>query len=192
MEAWRNELYHYAKGETAKNHKYIRKEGNRYIYTEPKSGSKNGSTVRNSGFGGSAFEDDQTYLNRGSFENGLNDKDKTRLENNAKYYFKAMSDRGITVTDDNIVQIVHDIMSGSGYRGELFEDWYKSAKEINSPRVGGFGQGNSIREAAWYVAKLADEYKAFSSKNASVSHSESCAQELYHTAGGGTLIITRR
>lgn len=36
MEAWREELYHYAKGSTAKDHKYIRKEGNRYIYEEPK------------------------------------------------------------------------------------------------------------------------------------------------------------
>lgn len=34
MEYWREELYHYAKGETAKNHKYIRKEGNRYIYAD--------------------------------------------------------------------------------------------------------------------------------------------------------------
>lgn len=48
MEAWREELYHYAKGETAKNHKYIRKEGNRYIYAEDnKSSTKNKSGIGN-------------------------------------------------------------------------------------------------------------------------------------------------
>ena len=48
MEAWRDELYHYAKGETAKNHKYIRKEGNRYIYADDNKGStKNKSGIGN-------------------------------------------------------------------------------------------------------------------------------------------------
>ena len=32
MEAWREELYHSAKGTEWKNHKYLKKEGNRYYY----------------------------------------------------------------------------------------------------------------------------------------------------------------
>lgn len=48
MGYWRDELYHYAKGETAKNHKYIRKEGNRYIYADDNKGStKNKSGIGN-------------------------------------------------------------------------------------------------------------------------------------------------
>lgn len=34
MERWREELYHSAKGQVWKNHKYIRKEGKRYIYKQ--------------------------------------------------------------------------------------------------------------------------------------------------------------
>ncbi len=34
METWREELYHSAKGSTWKNHKYIRKDGKKYIYKE--------------------------------------------------------------------------------------------------------------------------------------------------------------
>lgn len=48
MEYWRDELYHYAKGETAKNHKYIRKEGNRYIYAEDKKNASEVYTSRDS------------------------------------------------------------------------------------------------------------------------------------------------
>ena len=32
MEAWREELYHSAKGSVWKDHKYVRKDGDRYIY----------------------------------------------------------------------------------------------------------------------------------------------------------------
>ena len=34
MESWRREFYHSAKGTTWSDHKYIRKEGNRYIYKD--------------------------------------------------------------------------------------------------------------------------------------------------------------
>lgn len=53
MESWKEELYHAARGVEWKNHKYIRKIGNRYIYPEDlkksPNGSSSGSTITRGG-----------------------------------------------------------------------------------------------------------------------------------------------
>ena len=221
METWREELYHYAKGETAKNHKYIRKEGNRYIYEESKKSSSNaiktasgyktgGSTVSGSGFGG--VDDGGTGRQYSvSFVKQLSDDDKQRINS----YIAKKLINGATLEGAEAAKQVRDMAVEMLAKMERNEPWTKeemenissafdiaAASELNPATIvkelydltpkyknSGIYDSHFGNELYSYASQLIQNLTAFMSK---IKHSDTYTKELYHTAIGGTLIITRR
>lgn len=204
METWREELYHYAKGSTAKDHKYIRKEGNRYIYKEDeKSGSGTASVYR---------RDDtpvSTHIagpitNIVPVENGFrptNGIPEDKIKKLQAYLNSQSKIMGFSSFEDMVARGLEGI--GGIDRNQLKNmfntyttsiDWDEVGKAIGvTNRKLTSGERSLLEEIVMNIFMSAySDPKYGKNRNNDVKQSDTYTKELYHTAIGGTLIITRR
>ena len=220
MEAWREELYH---GKEWKNHKYIRKEGNRYIYEEPKGNSRNksgiGDWINNAAnavgnWVSTAARDVanaidpkvvaiQTKLDkvkkeysdfRGETSVNVYWKKREQLYNDS---VKAITDLG--ATDGEARRLVDlAIVNDTNTINKILNNsvWYTKLSLTNKSKIDDILipviQMDKMSEWKEKDSAYKEEIKRLEEELESVKHSDTYTKELYHTAIGGTLIITRR
>lgn len=244
MEAWREELYHYAKGSTAKDHKYIRKEGKRYIYAEPSGANKSKSAIGDwlnnaansvgnwvSGAANSvssfvqnatdpkviAAQKDLRNAELGLAKTKTNYKDiisnyetakknaQNGLEAGFREYNRIHSDNK-TVDFDSLFEKMYDkywrekepvgAALSTMIKHLLWDEYKYVADNIDDDTVAYLGLVLQYRDKYSEYQQEARKWEALiqerKAKLDSLKHSEPESPDLYHTAIGGTLIITRR
>lgn len=219
MEAWREELYHYAKGSTAKDHKYIRKEGNRYIYKEDdkkvsgnavQNGVQNaisGSSVRPSSPNSQKVErigNNATIINgHGPGGSGLGNTEAVLGVNaNAKNGYKLPTDLQSQMNKAIFALAKSQGVSPENLKGAFIEKWRRSDAVIDRPGFKTTMEGLGIKgidydnisntQISAIIDAMLKAIDLYASGNLPTKHSDTYTKELYHTAIGGTLIITRR
>lgn len=194
MGAWREELYHYAKGSTAKDHKYIRKEGNRYIYAEPKGGT-NKSGIGD-WFNGVSSQVSSAVSNIGyALHNTLHPEDKQRLQELEAEHAKIEEN-----LRNAVIAVMKDWEKGEykDSKGPVYFDKNRLsdpalvAANMEKAYYWKIYANEKMQKAAKYAAELRDNEKEQQELREVVGHADCYSPELYHTAIGGTLIITRR
>lgn len=202
METWREELYHYAKGSTAKDHKYIRKEGSRYIYEESSGANKSksgigdwlnnaansvGNTIGNAvnavtdAVGLTNTKRDQEI--KDEIET-LNKELATEKKNLTKYVNEAMH---YAMTHDGVDDVYFD-----KDRPNSTDMFQANLKNIAAGKWSQYSYGSVFNNAVRAYNGIKNIKERIDYLNGLLKHSDTYTKELYHTAIGGTLIITRR
>lgn len=209
MEAWKEELYHYAKGETAKNHKYIRKEGNRYIYADDNKGStKNKSGIGNWLSGavntaknafGSAVEGTIDIAN--SVGTAINDTlhpdDKQIREERAEV------DRQVAAAQTKLKELIYEAMEYAATHDGVDDVYFDKDKpkdpalfdanfqNIKSGKWNKWSQGSVFMDAVRAYNEWQNALKRRDYLDGLLKHSDADSLYISHGCLGGTAIIHR-